>query len=281
MLLAMLAAAPQEVDPYLRIGATGVYSEAEVSDFDEIDGSSVRFESEAGVDLDWDDTRVNFEADADYVEFTNEDFTDRWRYRLRAEVEQDLTEALELRLRAEGSWATPSVEYFDVDELELRSRLEWEPVRAHRVRGEFRWRERSYNDGSDATGSGPRVDLDYRYRFDAYHYLELETWFEEIDSDDPYRRYNRRAGQVSYTHPLTDDLRVRPALAYRDTDFPDRAADTAPFRQDEEWVPEVEFLWWPGDWRMSAEFQYRWRDSTDLSRDRSGPRVEVKVAYVF
>lgn len=279
---ALLSIGPISIDPWLRLEADAVYAEAEVPDGDEdVDASAIIGEVTVGATAEFENTEITVSALTEYVEFADPDFTDRFRHRGRIELRQDVDENWQIRLRADRSLRFPSAEYFDIDETELRARVRFEPVREHRLGGAIRWRERGYNDGTDSTGDGPRIDGEYRYRFGRYHYFEVEARYETIDSDDPRRNYSRRAAAISYTRPLTDDLRVRPKLAYRETDYPGRIVEGAVFREDRRWVPEVEFLWWPGDWRMSAEFQYQARQSTEPDRTQSGPRVQVTVAYVF
>ena len=86
---------------------------------------------------------------------------------------------------------------------------------------------------------------------------------------------------MTYTHPLARDLRVRPKFEWRVTDFSDRTVDDGGTRRDEQFTPEVEFLYWPGEWRTSAEFQYRRRKSNDPIRDFSGFRAQLMIAHVF
>lgn len=276
-----LLAASSEVDPYLRVGATAVESRADVLDVDEdLDASSIAFESEVGLDIENGRDTLHFEIDADYVDFTNPDFTDRWRFRGEVAWTREWSEDFETRLRVDAGKNVPTASFFDTTLVRYRLRVQYEPVRAHRGRIEARWRTHDYDDDS-GTGHGPRVDADYRHRIGRYHYIELESRWERIDAVDPYRAYERYGLKALYTRPITDDLRVRPALAYLATDFPGRGSDTGPFRQDRQWVPEVEFLWWPDDWRFSAEFQYRARASSDRNRDIEGARIELKAAYEF
>lgn len=279
--LFIIANATVTIDPYLRVGATAVESRVDVLDVDEdLDASSLAFESEFGLDIESGVDTVHFEFDADYVDFSNPDFTDRWRFRGEAAWTREWSDDWETRLRIDAGESVPTASFFDTDILRVRARLEYEPERAHRGRIEIRWREHDYDDDS-GTGSGPRVDADYRFRLGRYNYFEIETRWEEITATDPDRAYRRQEVKLLYTQPITDNLRVRPAISYLATDFPGRAADSSSFRRDRQWTPELEFLWWPGEWRMSAEFQYRWRSSTDFSRDIDGARIELKSAYVF
>ena len=279
--LLLLAGSAPLVDPYLRTGITFVQSRADVLDVDEdLDASSIAFESEAGVDIEKGRDELHFEVDADYVDFDNPDFTDRWRFRGEIAWTREWGEDFETRLRVDAGESVPTASFFDTDMLRYRVRFQYQPERAHRGRIELRWRTHDYDDDS-GSGQGPRIDADYRFRLARYHYIKVESRWGRIDASDPDREYERFGLKALYTQPITDNLRARPALAYLATDFPGRASDKGRFRRDRQWVPEVEFLWWPGEWRMSAEFQYRWRSSTDRNRDIEGARVELKGAYVF
>lgn len=278
----LIATASPTIDPWLRLELDGVYAKAEVLEGDDdIDASAIIGEATAGVALEWDDTQVAFSALTEFVEFADRDFTDRFRHRSRVELTHDIDERWEMRLRADRSLRFPSAEFFDIDETELRGRIRFEPAREHRFGVAFRWRERSYNDGTSSHGDGPRIEGEYRHRLGRYHYLELEARHEEINSGDLRRNYTRQAGAVTYTYPLSSDIRLRPKIAYRRTEYPGRIGLDGIQRDDRQWTPEIEFLWWPGEWRTSAEFQYQWRDSTDPDRANSGPRMQVTVAHVF
>jgi len=164
--------------------------------------------------------------------------------------------------------------------------VQFEPERAHRFRLRATWRDRQYDNGAAAAstpsaGNGARVDVDYRHRLGRYHYINFDLRAESIDSPDPERRFRRESASVSYTHPLTRDMRVRPAVELRQTRFGGRLTPAGEVREDTHVVPEVELLWWPGNWRVEAEAKYISADSNDPLRDRRGYRFSVSVGYAF
>lgn len=280
--LLLLSAAPIAVNPFLRLELDTVFSEAQVDEGDEdIDASAIVGEVTAGIKFKSGNTAVEFAGQSEYIEFSDPGFTDRWRHYGRVTVDHDFDPQWNLRARAGKSLRFPSAEYFDIDETEFGLRLRYQPVRAHRFGSSLVWRERSYNDPENSQGSGPRIEGDYRYRFGRYHYLAIDARHEEISSDDPARRYDRQAVAVTYTHPLTDELRIRPKIAYRETAFSGRILQSGEIRTDRQYTPEIEVLWWPDDWRTSAELQYRKRDSNDPERRLSGLRAQVTIARVF
>ncbi len=165
-------------------------------------------------------------------------------------------------------------------------RVEFEPEQAHRFRVRTIWRDREYDDGAGplggpSTGDGLRVDAEYRHRLGRYHFLNFDLRAESNDSANPERRYSRESASVSYTRPLTNDLRLRPAVELRQTRFDGRLTPSLAAREDRQLVPEVELLWWPGQWRIEGEAKYVFGDSNDPLRDRRGYRFAVSVGYAF
>lgn len=278
-----------ELDPFAR-AEIGVVSSESSDREDELivvgDGGYLR--GQAGVELIGDGVTFRLEADRIQVErFGNATGRERYdRDRFTAAAQAELGEDWEVRLQGRVYDDLVTVESPDTDEVQAAVRLEYQPVLAHRVRAEVTWRERSYadNDGPGGTasrGEGLRVDLDYRHRIGRYHYVGLDLRAEEIDSDNPRRSYERQSARLSYTRPITDDLRVRPAVEVRRTRFDGRMTPDDVPRDDTQIVPELEFLWWPGNWRMEAEAKYIFGDSNDPVRDRKGYRLSISIGYVF
>ena len=278
-----------EFDPSARVEVGVVTSESSDRDDELIivgDGGYVR--GQLGLELSDDTTTFSLEADRIQVErFGNATGRERYdRDRFTASVEQKLDDDWEVRLQGRIYDDLVSVESSDTDELQAALRIEYEPVLEHRVRAQVTWRDREYNDddgpgGAPSTGEGLRVDVDYRHRLGRYHYINLDLRAEEINSDNPLRSYTRESASVSYTHPITPDLRARPAIELRHTEFGGRMAPVGVPRDDTQIVPEIEFLWWPGNWRIEAEAKYIFGNSNDPIRDREGYRLSLSVGYVF
>lgn len=278
-----------ELDPFARAEA-GVTTSKSADREDELiivgDGAYARFQ--VGVELKDDDTTFRLEADRIQVERFGS-ATGRERYdrdRFTASVEQEFGDDWSVRLRGRVYDDLVTVESPDTDAVEAAVRIEYQPVLAHRVRAQVTWREREYadNDGPNGTasqGDGVRVDVGYRHRLGRYHYVNFDLRAEEINSDNARRNYTRESAAISYTHPITDDLRVRPAVEVRHTEFQGRMAPDGTPRNDTQIVPEIEFLWWPGDWRIEAEAKYIIGSSNDPMREREGYRLNLSVGYVF
>ena len=291
--LACVPAAAQDggwqADPYARVELGVVLSESEDREEDLIiNGDGAYLRGQVGVDFGNDDTEFRLEADRIAVErfgsATGRDSFDRDR--LTAQVTQKLGKDWEVELRGRLYDDLVTVEATDTDELQGSVQLEYEPVQAHRFRLRGTWRDREYDDGqgpggASSTGEGPRVDFNYRHRLGRYHYIAFDLRAESIRSDNPARGYSRESVGASYTRPLNSDLRVRPAIEFRQTKFDGRTTPDGALREDTQVVPEVELLWWPGNWRIEAEAKYVFSDSNDPVRDREGYRFSLSVGRVF
>lgn len=249
-----------------------------------VDGDALTFRGQLAFDLEDDDTRFRLEADRIEVVRLGDGRSDSNRDRITAQVDQELSHAWDIQLRGRYYDDLVTAESSDTDELQASVRVTYEPKRAHRVRVRASWREREYDNGTggeQTTGEGPRVDVQYRHRLGRYHYVTVDARAEEINSDDPQRGYQRQSAKISYTYPLSRDLRVRPAMIYLNTTFDGRLTETGTRRNDELFVPEVELLWWPGQWRIEAEAKYITSSSNLATRNREGYRFTLTVGYAL
>lgn len=278
-----------EFDPFARIETGAVFSESEDRD-DEliINGDGGYLRGQIGVTIGDEVNEVRLEADRIEVRrFGSATGRDGYnRDRLTVQYSRDLGDGWEVQLRGRVYDDLVTIESSDTDEKQVSVQLEYEPERAHRFRVRGTWRDREYDDGdgpngASSSGDGWRMDAGYRHRLGRYNYIEAGFRLEDITSDNPLRGYERQAGFASYTHPITSDLRVRPAIEVRHTSFDGRLTPDAELRDDTQVVPEVELLWWTGNWRMEAEAKYIFGESNDPLRDRRGYRFSLSVGYVF
>lgn len=278
-----------EFDPFARLEAGVVFSESADQD-DEliINGDGGYLRGQIGVTMGDEVNEVRLEADRIEVRrFGSATGRDGFnRDRLTVQYSRDLGDGWEVQLRGRLYDDLVTIESADTDEKQLSVQLEYEPERAHRIRLRGTWRDREYDDGAgpngaSSTGDGWRVDAGYRHRIGRYHYINADFRLEDITSDNPLRGYERQSASVSYTHPINRDLRIRPAIEVRHTQFDGRLAPDLSQRSDTQIVPEVELLWWTGQWRMEAEAKYIFGDSNDPVRDRRGYRFSLSVGYVF
>lgn len=290
---ALLAVIPQtaaaqdtgwQLDPDARIELGAVSAQSTTRDEQlVIDGDAFTLRAQVGLDFEDEDTRFRIEADRIEVFRPDEDRSNSQRDRFTVLFQQEIDNDWELELRARHYDDYVTAESSDTDEYQASAAITYEPVREHRFRARATWREREYGSaaGPETTGDGARVDLQYRRRFDRYHYLTFDLRAEEISSDDPGRGFERQSAKVSYTRPITPDLRVRPAIEFLNTEFDDRFTPAGEQRSDQLVVPEVEVLWWPGNWRVEAEAKYILSDSNEQFREREGYRLTLSVGYVF
>ncbi|WP_156167339.1 hypothetical protein [Aurantiacibacter marinus] len=277
------------LDPFGRVELGIVLSESEDRD-DEliINGDGGYLRGQIGVTFGNEKTEVRLEADRIEVErFGSATGRDSFnRDRLTAGITQKLDDDWEVELRGRIYDDLVTVESSDTDETQVSARVEFEPESAHRFTLRGTWRDREYDDGdgpggASSKGEGARVDFEYRHRLGRYHYINFDLRAEEITSDNPLRGYSRESASISYTRPITSDLRVRPALELRQTSFDGRLLPGSAPREDTQIVPEVELLWWTGNWRAEAEAKYIFANSNDPVRDREGYRFSVSLGYVF
>lgn len=272
------------LEPSARLEVQTVSAQTTTRDNDlVIDGEAISVRGQVGVTLEKRGVRLLLDADRIEVFRLGEGRRNIARDRFTATVQTDIEKDWELQLQARHFDDVVSVESNDTDEWQGSARVAWEPKGGHRVRLQGTWRTREYDNGAlaETTGDGPRVDAQYRRRFGRYHYLAFDLRTESIRSDDPRRGYKRESAGVAYTHPVTSDLRVRPAIEVIRTRFDNRLTATGEQRTDNLVVPEVEVLWWPGKWRLEAEAKYIFAGSNEPIREREGYRVSISVGYAF
>lgn len=248
-----------------------------------VDGDAITARGQVGLEFGNDKTRFRIEADRIEVFRLGEGRSDSARDRFTVQLDQELNEDWDVQFRARMYDDFVTAESSDTDEVQGAIEVTYEPVREHRVRVSGTWREREYDNGDDAEteGSGPRFDAGYRHRIGRYHYVNFDLRAESIRSDDPDRGFQRQSASISYTRPITSDLRVRPAIEYLNTRFDGRLNEKGEQRRDQLVVPEVELLWWPGNWRVEAEAKYVFTSSNVPARQREGYRLTLTVGYAF
>lgn len=273
-----------KLEPDARVEFGIVSAESETADEQiTVDGDALIARGAVGLDFEDDDTRFRLEADRIEVFRLGEGRSDSNRDRITAQFDQEFGKDWELQLRGRYYDDLSTAESSDVDELQASVRATYEPERTHRFRLRATWRDREYDNGTggQTNGDGPRVDAQYRHRLGRYHYVTLDARAEGINSDDPQRGYSRQSAKISYTRPITPDLRIRPALELLNTRFDGRLTPEGERRKDQLVVPEVELHWWPDKWRIEAEAKYISSSSNLASRDREGFRLQISVGYVF
>ena len=273
-----------QLQPSARVEVGAISAETATRDDSIIvNGDAFTLRAQIALELEDDNTLIRLEVDRIELFRLDEDRSDSSRDRLTAEINQDIGGGFEVQARARYYDDLITAESSDTDEIQGSVRVTYEPERAHRVRVRASWREREYDQGTggQTTGHGPRVDAQYRHRLGRYHYAIVDLRAESIDSDDPQRGYARESAKVSFTQPITRDLRVVPAIQYLQTRFDGRLNDEGERRRDELLVPELELRWWPKKWRIEFEGKYLFSNTNLPSRERDGYRLTASVGYVF
>jgi hypothetical protein len=271
------------LEPGLRLTARGIAARSTAPGEDEvIDGNAIAIVATPSLALTNDDITVTLRNATTRLEFEDETRIDRWQNAARLSVQFDLSDATSITAFGERSDNILAAEFTSTDEWEYGGEISHSFNRANRVQLGASWRERSYDDTENSSGSGVRVDGEYRHRFGANHYAFLRGRYDEIASDENLRRnLTRWLAEASYQRPIAEDLRLRGELSYQRLDFSGRTLTTGGVRQDDLFWPEVTLIWSPGPWRVAAEGRYIVRNSTDPVFDRSGYRFELEVSHAF
>jgi hypothetical protein len=276
------AASGWRLEPGLRLTTRGITARSTAPAEDEvIDGNALALIAAPSLSLSNDDVEVTFRSTVTRLEFEDPTRIDRWQNAARLSASFDLSDATRITAFGERADNMLAAEFTSVDEWEYGGEIQHSFDKANRVQLGASWRERAYDDTTNSTGSGVRVDGEYRYRFGANHYAFLRVRYDEIQSDEARRNLTRWLAEASYQLPVADDLRLRGELSYQRLDFSGRTLATGGVRQDDLFWPELTLIWSPGPWRFAAEGRYIVRNSTDPAFDRSGYRFELEASYAF
>ncbi|MFN4018899.1 MAG: hypothetical protein ACK4IC_00085 [Erythrobacter sp.] len=276
-------AAGWRLDPGLRITARGITARSTAPAEDEvIDGNALALVVTPSLVLTNNDITVTLRNATTRLEFEDPTRLDRWQNSARLSARFNLPGGTALTAFGERADNLLAAEFTSADEWEFGGEIEHSFDLANRLTVGASWRDRSYDDIANSTGSGIRVDGEYRYRFGPNHYAYLRGRYDEINSDNEARRnLSRWLAEASYQRPIAKDLRLRGELSYQRLDFSGRTLVTGGVRQDDLFWPELTLIWSPGPWRVAAEGRYIVRNSTDPAFDRSGYRLELEISHAF
>ncbi|TAD71548.1 MAG: hypothetical protein EAY70_13910 [Sphingomonadales bacterium] len=270
------------LEPGLRITARGISARSTAPGEDEvIDGNALAAVITPSLVLTNDDIAVTLRNATTRLEFEDPDRLDRWQNTARLSARFNLSDVTALTAFAERSDNILAAEFTSTDEWKFGGEIEHSFDAANRVQAGASWRERSYDDLTNSTGSGMRFDGEYRYRFGPNNYAFLRGRHDALKSDNDRRNLERLLIEASYQRPIARDLRMRSELAYEKLTFGGRILPDGMPRQDDLFWPEVTLIWSPGPWRIAAESRYIFRASNDPAFDRSGYRIELEVSHAF
>ena len=270
------------VDPELDIALRAVTANFDLRDDDSaINGDAVAVLVAPSVTATKGPLSVRARNSTYRIEYFEDDFSDRWRIVTGLDVGYATDSDGDIGASVEYGDNLATAESPRTDQWRFGADVERRFGDEHRLRFAGYWRERSYDDLARSEGQGPELDGEYRYRFGPNHYLYVRGSLEEIDSDTARRRFDRQIASIAYQRPIARDLRIRPQVGYRHTDFTGRLLPDGDFRSDDIVTPELTLLYSPGDWLFSLEGRYLLRDSTDPEFDRNGYRVMLEARYEF
>jgi len=276
------AASGWRLEPAIAVTARGISARSTAPAEDEvIDGNAFALVAAPSLTLTNGKVEVTLRNTATRLEFEDVNRDDRWQNVARLTTRFNLSDATRISAFGERSDNLLTAEFTSADEWEYGGEIEHSFDRANRVAVGASWRERNYDDIDNSTGSGVRVDGEYRYRFGANHYAFLRGRYDEINSATDRRNLDRWLAEASYQRPIAKDLRVRGELSYQRLNYSGRQLITGGVREDKLFWPELTLIWSPGPWRFAAEGRYIVRNSSDPAFDRSGYRVELEAGFAF
>jgi hypothetical protein len=212
--------------------------------------------------------------------------TERWdrtAHRLRATWVVPAGARWTFETTASAQTGLITVEYRSTDQLMIMPRVQYQPVRAHRLRAAAAYRARRYGDEGSSTATTPGGTIDYRFRLGSWHYLDFACRYDRNRADLDRRDYTRTGCVAAYTRPLGPDTRVSLGTEYREVRYSSRVAMTADGvegREDLTWIPSiiaVHQLMAP----LRLDLRYRWvrRRSNEPSTEFDSHRADVSLRF--
>ena len=262
------------------VSASAVIASNRGDDDEEADRSGAILRGELDYELDLGASDIRLSYDTGIYLYRDDERPDRWSNTVRLEYAFEPARDLEFSARASYGSNLATLEYRSTDQAELRGMAEYSPG-DHRVRlfGGYRWRD--YDDQSDSDGSGAFFGGEYRYRLGRSRFLTGELRFEDIDSDNPSRGYNRTILEAFYQHPIGPGTRLRVGGTARWWEYDGRSVDGVP-RRDSAVTPELDLQhYFESGWLLRSRFQYRFRDSNDPDERADDRRAILTAGYRF
>jgi hypothetical protein len=216
---------------------------------------------------------------SNYFHYAGSDRNDRVTNSAEGTFSWDAGKRTNLTFMADYTNHMVSIESSNVDRIRVRSRLRARrgPSRVEVGAG---WRWHRY-DGDKTHGSGPIVQLEYRYRLSERKFVEIETQYDAIDASVDRRDYKRVAVRPSFRFPLGENTRLEVGTRFRWWRYPGRRThheDQKDNSQALELAAQHDF---PSGWRIDADAQYIRRRSNDDRHDENVKRFVISVRKAF
>lgn len=248
---------------------------------EENDRSGARLRAELDVQHEVGGGEIRLAYDTSYFVYEDDVRSDQWTNRVTLAYAIDVARDLELSTQVSYASNLSTLEFRSADQLELRGIAEYSPGR-HRARLFGGWRWRDYDDAAQSEGSGPIFGAGYRYGIGQSRFLAAEIRFEDIESDDPRRGYDRTILEAYYQHPLAPQSRLRIGAAARFWDFDGRLAPNGDRRRISALVPEIDVLHgFTNGLRLRGQLQYGLRGSNDPAFRADEQRAILTAGYQF
>lgn len=231
-------------------------------------------------------TEIRVDAQVGFFDFYDEDRDDRTVYGAGIEVNQKVTEEIEVRVHARRIENIGTVEALSADQTNVGARLQWQKGN-DRMRVSVEYLAREYDLRTPVNGDGVRVAAEYNRRLGSYHWLRFNARFEDIESEaSPRRSHERFVARIKYSVPIAKRLRFRPSIEYRAWKYDDRIARGDPdldLREDNYVAPRLELAYGRSDRGIfgEANVEYRLRSSNDIRFGLDAIRVGARIGYRF
>lgn len=250
-------------------------------DEEEVDRSGIVLRGELDYDLDFGSSELRLSYDTGVYLYEDDDRPDRWSNRLALRYAIEAADDLELSARLSYASNLATLEFRSTDQIEALATAEYSPG-DHRIRLFGGWRWRDYDDDAGSEGDGAVFGGEYRYRLGRSQFLTAELRFEDIDSANDRRGYDRTIASAFYQHPLGRQTRLRVGATARWSDYDGRDAPNGERRRDRAIVPELDLQ---HDFRsgllLRGRFQYGLRESNDPEFDGDDRRAILTAGYRF
>jgi len=242
-------------------------------------GARLRAELDYQQDIGRGEIRLGYDSSVYFYE--DGDRPDQWTNRLSLAYAVDVAQDLELSAQVSYASNLSTLEFRSADQVETTGTVEYSPGR-HRLRLFGGWRWRDYDDEARSEGNGAIFGAGYRYRLAQSRFLSAGFRFEDIDSDNPRRGYERTTIEAYYQHPLALRSRLRVGAAARFWDFDGRLTPDGDRRRDSAVIPEIDVLYgFASGFLLQGRLQYGLRSSNDPAFRADDQRAILTAGYKF
>jgi hypothetical protein len=226
-------------------------------------------------------TRVRLEYDTGVFLYESDERSNRWSNAGAAGIEQQIADDLHIGATASHASNLSVLEFRSADQTQIEGQIAYSPG-DHRFTLSGGWRWRDYDNRDRTEGSGPFAELGYRLRLGRDRFLSTEVGYEDIDSADPRRGYERVTAQVLFQEPLSSDWRLRTSVRARWWTFDGRLAPSGEQRKDKSIRPVIELRRdWNNGFLVRGRAQYDFRSSNDPEFAENEQQVILTGGYRF